>query len=53
MTKGTKFLLLAALAVCVLGLVQEPAWADKVQEAIAAAPQGTEKGQIDATQPVG
>jgi uncharacterized protein len=52
-TKGTKFLLLAALAVCVLGLVQEPAWADKVQEAIAAAPQGTEAGQIDATQPVG
>jgi uncharacterized membrane protein YfcA len=44
---------LAALAVCVLGLVQEPAWADKVQEAIAAAPQGTEAGQIDATQPVG
>jgi hypothetical protein len=46
-------LLLAALAVCVFGLVQEPAWADKLQEAIAAAPQGTEAGQIDAAKPVG
>lgn len=53
MTKGMKYLLLAALAVCVVGLVQEPAWADKLQEAIAAAPQGAEKGQIDATKPVG
>jgi hypothetical protein len=44
---------LAALAVCVFGLVQEPAWADKLQEAIAAAPQGTEAGQIDAAKPVG
>ncbi|MFY9944095.1 MAG: sulfite exporter TauE/SafE family protein [Desulfobacterales bacterium] len=53
MTKWTKYLLLAALAVCVFGLVQEPAWADKLQEAIAAAPQGTEAGQIDAAKPVG
>lgn len=53
MTKWTKYLLLAALVVCVFGLVQEPAWADKLQEAIAAAPQGTEAGQIDAAKPVG
>jgi uncharacterized membrane protein YfcA len=44
---------LAALVVCVFGLVQEPAWADKLQEAIAAAPQGTEAGQIDAAKPAG
>ncbi|MCG6907672.1 MAG: sulfite exporter TauE/SafE family protein [Desulfobacteraceae bacterium] len=53
MTKWTKYLLLAALVVCVFGLVQEPAWADKLQEAIAAAPQGTEAGQIDAAKPAG
>jgi len=52
-TKWTKYLLLAALVVCVFGLVQEPAWADKLQEAIAAAPQGTEAGQIDAAKPAG
>ena len=31
----------------------EPAWAGKLQDAIAAAPQGAEKGHIDPTKPVG
>ncbi|MGW8194795.1 MAG: sulfite exporter TauE/SafE family protein [Desulforhopalus sp.] len=31
----------------------EPAWAGKLQDAIASAPQGTESGQIDPAKPVG
>jgi len=34
-------------------LVQEPAFADKLQDAIAAAPKGTEAGQIDVSKPAG
>jgi hypothetical protein len=41
------------LALLVIGLVQEPAWAGSLDEAIAAAPRGTEQGQIDPGQPVG
>ncbi len=36
-----------------MGLWLEPAWADRLQEAIASAPQGTGPGQIDPGQPKG
>lgn len=53
MTRNSKMLLMAALAVLAVGLWQEPALADKLQDAIASAPQGTGKGQIDPAKPVG
>ena len=53
MTKNYKFLFFAMLVVLAVGLWQEPAMAGKLQDAIAAAPQGVEKGQIDAAKPVG
>ena len=53
MTRNSKLLLLAALAVLAVGLWQEPAFAGKLQDAIAAAPHGAEKGQIDVAKPVG
>lgn len=53
MTRNSKLLLLAALAVLAVGMWQEPAFAGKLQDAIAAAPQGLEKGQIDPTKPAG
>lgn len=53
MTRNSKILLMAALAVLAVGLWQEPALADKLQDAIASAPQGTDKGQIDPTKPAG
>ena len=53
MTRNSKMLLLAALAVLAVGLWQEPAFAGKLQDAIAAAPHGAEKGQIDVAKPVG
>lgn len=46
------FLVVAALAVAA-ALWAEPAWADKLSDAIAAAPQGADKGQIDPTRPAG
>ena len=53
MTRNSKMLLLAALTVLAVGLWQEPALADKLQDAIASVPQGTGKGQIDPAKPVG
>ncbi|HBG21331.1 MAG: hypothetical protein A2X81_16265 [Desulfobacterales bacterium GWB2_56_26] len=53
MTRNSKLLLLAALAVLAVGLWQEPAFAGKLQDAIAAAPHGVDKGQIDPAKPVG
>ena len=53
MTRNSKLLLLAALAVLAVGMWQEPAFAGKLQDAIAAAPHGVDKGQIDAAKPVG
>lgn len=53
MTRNSKLLLLAALAVLAVGVWQEPAFAGKLQDAIAAAPHGVDKGQIDAAKPVG
>ena len=44
---------MAALAVLAVGIWQEPAFAGKLQDAIASVPQGTGKGQIDAAKPVG
>ncbi len=41
------------MALLFVGLVQEPAWAGSLDEAIAAAPRGTEAGQIDPSQPAG
>ncbi len=41
------------LALLIAGLVQEPAWAGGLDEAIAAAPRGAASGQIDPGQPVG
>jgi uncharacterized membrane protein YfcA len=36
-----------------IGVLQDPAWAGKLEEAIASAPQGTEPGQIDPSKPAG
>jgi hypothetical protein len=43
----------SALAIGVIALAQEPALAGKLQDAIAAAPQGTAAGEIDAAKPAG
>lgn len=48
-----KWILLFVLTIAAVGLWLEPAWADKLSEAIAKAPQGLEKGQIDPTKPAG
>ncbi len=54
MTKKHRMLIVAALlAVLFVGVMQDPAWAGKLEEAIAAAPQGPGQGQIDSTKPVG
>ncbi|MEE4315276.1 MAG: sulfite exporter TauE/SafE family protein [Desulfofustis sp.] len=54
MTKKQSFWLLGGLlALLFVGLVQEPVWAGSLDEAIAAAPRGTEAGQIDPSQPAG
>ncbi|EKD34729.1 MAG: hypothetical protein ACD_75C02215G0001 [uncultured bacterium] len=52
-TKNSKILFLAMLVVLAVGLWQEPAMAGKLQDAIASAPQGVGKGQIDAAKPIG
>lgn len=53
MTKRQKVFLLAALMVLTIGIWLEPAWAGKLDDAIASVPTGTGAGQIDSTQPVG
>jgi len=51
--KNHRVLLLAAGTALVATMWLEPAWAGKLQDAIASAPQGTESGQIDPAKPVG
>lgn len=53
MTGNKKTLIFSALGLLALVLWLEPAWADKLQDAIASVPQGTGKGQIDPTKPAG
>ena len=55
MTQRKWILPLLVLAVAVVGLCLwfEPAWADKLSEAIAKTPVGTDKGQIDPSKPGG
>ncbi len=53
MTRNFKILFFAMFAILAVGLWLEPAWADKLQDAIASAPKGVDKGQIDAAKPVG
>jgi len=53
LSKYQRLFLFSALAVGAMVLVQEPAFADKLQDAIAAAPKGTEAGQIDVSKPAG
>lgn len=50
-TNRNAAMLLSALALSVLWI--EPAWADKLSDAIAAMPQGTGAGQIDMNAPAG
>jgi uncharacterized membrane protein YfcA len=52
-TGNKKTLIFSALGLLALVLWLEPAWADKLQDAIASVPQGTGKGQIDPTKPAG
>lgn len=53
MKKNHVLLLLAAGTTLAATVWLEPAWAGKLQDAIAAAPQGTESGQIDPSKPAG
>ncbi len=54
MSRKTKLILFIVVAVAmVTALYVHPAWADKLTDAIAAAPQGTEAGQIDSAKPAG
>ena len=53
MNKNHRLLLFAALTVLAVSMWLEPAWAGKLQDAIASAPQGVEKGQIDPSKPAG
>lgn len=53
MTKNFKIVFFAMLVVLAVGMWLEPAWADKLQDAIASAPKGVDKGQIDAAKPAG
>lgn len=53
MKKNHRLLLFAAGATLAAGMWLEPAWAGKLQDAIAAAPQGTGNGQIDPAKPAG
>jgi len=46
-------LFVAAVAALATALYIEPAWAGKLQDAIAATPQGADKGQIDPAKPAG
>lgn len=53
MNKNHRLLVFAALTVLAVSMWLEPAWAGKLQDAIASAPQGAEKGQIDPGKPAG
>ncbi|BDD89320.1 UPF0721 transmembrane protein [Desulfofustis limnaeus] len=54
MTKRQSYWLIGGLlALLMIGVLQDPAWAGKLEEAIASAPQGTEPGQIDPSKPAG
>jgi uncharacterized membrane protein YfcA len=53
MNRNHRLFVLSALAIGAVALFQEPALAGKLQDAIAAAPQGTAAGQIDPSKPVG
>lgn len=53
MTKNFKMFIFAMFAILAVGLWLEPAWADKLQDAIASAPKGVDKGQIDAAKATG
>lgn len=53
MTKQYKLIFLALLTVVAVGMWMEPAFAGKLQDAIASAPAGTGKGQIDPAKPAG
>jgi hypothetical protein len=53
-SRNTKIILLVlAVVALVMTIGTHPAWADKLSDAIAAAPQGTEAGQIDSAKPAG
>jgi uncharacterized protein len=52
-TRNQKIFIFAVLALVVWGLSLEPAWADKLKDAIASAPLGTGEGQVDSSQPAG
>ncbi|MCG6931764.1 MAG: sulfite exporter TauE/SafE family protein [Desulfofustis sp.] len=53
MSRNQRLFFFSALAIGVIALAQEPALAGKLQDAIAAAPQGTAAGEIDASKPAG
>jgi len=53
MTNNRGVFLFAAVIVLAFSMWIEPAWAGKLQDAIASVPQGTGKGQIDPSQPAG
>jgi uncharacterized protein len=53
MTKNHRLFLFTALLVLAFGMWLEPAWAGKLQDAIASVPQGTGKGQLDPGKPAG
>jgi len=52
-TKNFKFFIFTVFSLLAVSVWLEPAWAGKMQDAIASAPQGTGPGQIDAAKPVG
>ncbi|SHO47846.1 hypothetical protein SAMN02745220_01993 [Desulfopila aestuarii DSM 18488] len=53
MKKNHRLFLFAACMTLAVSMWLEPAWAGKLQDAIASAPQGTEPGQIDPSKPAG
>jgi hypothetical protein len=52
-TKNYKFFIFTVFSLLAVSVWLEPAWAGKLQDAIASAPQGTGPGQIDPAKPVG
>lgn len=53
MTKSVKVLVVGALGLLSIALWLDPAWASRLQEAIASAPAGTGPGEIDPSEPRG
>ncbi|WBF66883.1 sulfite exporter TauE/SafE family protein [Desulfovibrio subterraneus] len=53
MFKSKKTIMVLALTVLTVFLCMEPAWADRLQDAINAAPKGAEAGQINPESPLG